>query len=123
VRDLGGDVEGVIGEEAFEAPAVGPEGGDALLPGLGRGWSGRLGPIHIGPLQRAVARVHAEIQDVALSEAQVFKQLPRRVGQALGLHAPKARGKALDRGIKIHMRILPVEQCGKMGSEAVVSGH
>ena len=68
------------GDEVFE---VGAHGGDGLVPGVGRGWLRRLGPVVVGPFDGVVAAGgrSGEVEDVALCDAEVLEELPRGVRQ------------------------------------------
>ena len=85
---------GIVGQ-GVERGAVAADGGDALLPGLGRRRLRVRGPVVRGPGQLLVAGVAAEVEDVVLRAPDVLDELPRRVREALRCDAPEGGGMPL----------------------------
>ena len=71
------------GDESFELLKIGANGGDRSIPGVRRGWRGRLGPVLFGPFEWMVAAGGrgGKVEDVALGDAEVFEELPGGVRQ------------------------------------------
>jgi hypothetical protein len=72
-----------LGDEGFELLKVFANGGNGRIPGVRGGWLGRLGPVFGRPLERVVAAGgrRGEVEDVALSDAEVLDELPGGVGE------------------------------------------
>jgi len=68
-------------------------------------------------------RIAAEVEDVTLGKPEMFDQLPRRVGQSHWLQASKARRNALDRGIEVHVSVVPAQERAEVLSETNIRVH
>jgi hypothetical protein len=68
-------------DEGLEVLEVGTNGSNGLVPCSRTGWQRGPWPVVLGPLQGLVAAGgwRGEVQDVALSDAEVFEKLPGRV--------------------------------------------
>ncbi len=76
-----------LADEGFEVFEVLANGGDGGVPGVCGGWLGRFRPVRVGPLEGMIAACgwRAEVEDVALGDAEMLEQLPGGVGE-IGWH-------------------------------------
>ena len=74
-------------------------------------------PVIVRPRHLLVLRVHAEVVDVLLRDAEVLQKLPRRVGQPGGCDTPLVGRDALGRAVKVGMRLVLVEEPLQLSAE------
>lgn len=118
------EVDVGFGEEGFEGALVGADGGDGVGPGMGVGRRGGFGPVVIGPGDVFVAAGGrgAELEDVALGDAEVFEDLPGGVWQVSGDGAVMFGGEVFDGGVEVGVGLAAGEQGEKLLDELGVRG-
>src|SRR5271168_768278 len=110
VRDAREQVRFRVGDEFAHGFAVAEEGADAFLPGCAVGRRGTLWPVAGGEVRRDVFGVAAELEDVVLSEAGVFEQLPGGIRDSHGTHAAKFCGEILQGIRPVGMGLAPADE-------------
>lgn len=111
-----GGVQRSMADEFFEGGAVAMDLAEGFGPGFGIGRRGGPVPVVVGPFQGLVGgfsvevAVLAEVEDVALGDADVFDDLPSRVGQTLRDNAAKPGGDGFDGAVEGDMGLSDIEQ-------------
>jgi hypothetical protein len=108
-----------------ERGAVGAVGGEALVPGGRRLRLGIARPVVVGPVRLDVVRVAAEVEDVALHDADVLHELPCRVGEPVDAAAAQRGREIGHRVVERRVRLAPGERLRDLRAPARVvgSGH
>ena len=100
------DRDGSRRAQAFQASAL---GGRRILR-----------PVVIGPGLLLVRRIDAEIEDVVLREAQMFDDLPQRVGSAVRLHSTQRFGESFTAPVEVDMRVMPSEEADQLRPQSSI---
>jgi hypothetical protein len=104
-------------ERGDEFLAIGPEGGERVVPSSRVGWFGRFQPVAIRKVGRFVFRVKGVFDNVPLRDAKMFDELKSRVGKTVNEFATKIGRKVFDRGAERCMGIVFVEKENELFAE------
>jgi hypothetical protein len=111
-------------DESFEEFEILADGGDGCVPGVRGGRLGGFGPILVGPLKRVVAACgrRGKLEDVALRDAEVFEELPGRVGEVGWDGAAMLDGKVFDCVVEGGVGLASVEEVEDLLAELGLLG-
>lgn len=99
--------------------AVGAEGSDGLVPSLGIGGFGGLGPVAAGEVGRFVFGIDGVFDDVRLCDAEVLDELVGGVGEGVGALAAKLGGEILYGGVKTGVGVVFGEEGEQFFAESI----
>lgn len=112
-----------VSRHCLERFAIDLEFSETRRPRGGRWRLGAPGPVVVRPFHFLIRRIPAEIEDIVLSDSEMFDQLPRRVWQSGGLDPAKTRLQALDGGIEGNVSILPRKESSHVLTTGLLVGH
>lgn len=97
---------------------------DALVPGGSVGRRGGFRPVSGGPGRRDVFGIAAELEDVPLSETEVFEEHPGGVGKVGGLRTAKRGWKIFDDDVEGGVGVAAVQKIEEVPAQRlIVVGH
>lgn len=112
-----------IADQLFQSGQIDLKRFDAFVPGRGARRGRGFGPVVVRPFGGDVFRVAAEVEDVALRDAQMFEEHPGGMRQALWDFALELRGEIGDDFVKGGVGVAAVEVSGEVFAEGLVLIH
>ena len=70
-----------------------------------------------------MARILGELDDVPQRDSQVLEQFPRRMREARRNFAAQVDGEIVNHGMKVGMRLTPIERFGELLSDLLLLCH
>ena len=96
------------------------EARDTFIPGDRIRWRGSFRPIFLWPFRGDVFRIAAELENVPLRDAEMFKQHPGGMGEAIWLRGPQLFRDIRDRIFKFRVRFSAFKQADELVAQSFV---